>query len=129
MFELVDGDIVKMAGGSRRSLVSARKQLSARGLVVYDRQPGGRYTYTLCDVVTGRPFPGDPRAKVVCEKRSPRVISSVPVTIPPVAKPVPPAIGTRPEGIDLCDIDFPFGHNLGGSGPVMDPSKYRPFDW
>lgn len=48
---------------SRRSLLDARKHLAALGIVVIDRTLGG-HTYTLCDLKTSLPYPGDPKAKL-----------------------------------------------------------------
>src|SRR6266478_4935303 len=58
MFELEDANVVQMAGISRRRIGDARKDLTARGMIVCDREPGGRFTYQLCDLTTGQPFSG-----------------------------------------------------------------------
>jgi hypothetical protein len=58
--------VVEMEGRtklSRRSLLDARKHLAALRIVVYSKTPGG-HVYTLCNLTTGLPYPGDPRAKI-----------------------------------------------------------------
>jgi hypothetical protein len=125
-FELEDADIVETAGISRRTLSDARKQLSTRGLVVCDREPGRPYTYTLCDPVKLRPYPGLPKAKVTYEKPSspPAELADETPAVPAVEA-MPENIGDAWEAFDSCDVSFPFGWNL-----VVPPETvcdYNPF--
>jgi hypothetical protein len=141
-FELKDDELVKMAGVSKGTLNAARKELFEMGMVVCDREPGGRFTYTLCNPKTGRPFPGDPRAKVTYgdESSSPMAdpADETP-TAPPVvsAVTIAPAVSTNAtdvlpesigdaceEGLDLCDTSFEFGWNV---TPQPNVSDYNPF--
>lgn len=134
-FELKDEDVVKMAGVSRGTLKAGRKELSEMGMVVCDREPGGRFTFELCNPKTGRPFPGDPRAKVAYEDDESSHAMADPAEETPTAPPVVPAAIIAPavsteatdalllpeemgyaslEGLDLDsgDTSFPFGWNL-----------------
>ena len=52
----------KQASVSSTSMRVARKQLSELRLIVCERSPGGEYRYDLCDLRTGLPYPGDPKA-------------------------------------------------------------------
>jgi hypothetical protein len=142
-FELKDEDVVKMAGVSRGTLNAARKELSEMGMVVCDREPGGRFTYTLCNPKTGRPFPGDPRAKVAyddeesssatadADDETPTAPPDVPAaiiapTVSTKATDVPPeSIGDACEdGLEFCDTSFEFGWNVTPQPNVCD---YNPF--
>jgi hypothetical protein len=141
-FELKDEYVVHMAGVSRGTLNAARKELFKMGMVVCDREPGGRFTYTLCNPKTGRPFPGDPRAKVAYEEESPFLIAD-PVDEKPTALPVVSAVTIAPafstkstdtlpksmgdaceEGLEFCDTSFEFGWNITPQPTMCD---YNPF--
>lgn len=63
-FRGTDKEIGLAAGVSPRSLAGARKQLANEGVARFERDPGGEYTYTLCDPKTGKPYPGDPKSRV-----------------------------------------------------------------
>lgn len=132
MFELKDSHIVEMTGLSKRSLSAARKQLSERGLAICNRDPGGHYTYTLCDLKTGQPFPGDPKAEVRYQKKSAGRVASIPAPKPPAPKspvtvPVIPGRIVRAEQTDMSDTSFNFGHNAKNSEPSINPSEGRWF--
>jgi len=62
-FEVKDVEMETRTRLSRRSLLDARKHLAALGIVTISRTLGG-HTYTLCDLKTGLPYPGDPKAKL-----------------------------------------------------------------
>jgi hypothetical protein len=55
-----DADLIRLVGGSSRSLRNARPKLQERGLILYERKSNG-YRYTICNPETGRPYPGNPR--------------------------------------------------------------------
>jgi len=114
-FEIKDSHIAKMTGLSKRSLSNARKQLSGRGLAVCSRDQGGHYTYTLCDLKTGQPFPGDPKAIIRHRKKSSNVVASVSSSTLPMARPVASSKTGRIEGVDVVDTDFNYGHNVDSS--------------
>lgn len=80
-FEATDNELAKQAGISAKTISSARANLSKLRLVQCERLPGGTYTYELCDVDTGMPFPGDPRAKASYMKRAGAVVVSPPAPI------------------------------------------------
>jgi hypothetical protein len=127
-FPLKDATIVDMAGISKGTLSTARKKLSDSKLIVCDREPGGQYTYTLCDLKTGKPFPGLPKEKVRYEKPSAPTVETADET--PTAPPVVSAVTIAPavsieatdvelegmgwaciEGLDSFDNSFAFGWN------------------
>jgi hypothetical protein len=62
-FEVKDAEMEAHSGLSRRSLHDARKHLSSLGMVENTKNLGG-HVYTLCDLKTGLPYPGDPKAKL-----------------------------------------------------------------
>lgn len=62
-FEIKDIEMEVRTKLSRRSLLDARKHLAALRIVTYSKTPGG-HVYTLCNLTTGLPYPGDPRAKI-----------------------------------------------------------------
>ena len=66
-FEVKDADLEDESGLSRRSLHDARKHLSSLGMVQITKKPGG-HVYTLCDLRTRLPYPGDPKAKLKWSK-------------------------------------------------------------
>jgi hypothetical protein len=108
-FDVADEDVVKRTTLSPRTLADARKDLSQRGLILCVRQQRG-YRYVICDPSTGQPFPGDPKAQLIHPRKRGKPVeqSAVESDKPPV----PSAPLDRPEGKDLCDTDFAFGHNL-----------------
>jgi hypothetical protein len=67
-FEAKDSEIIVFMGISHRSLCDARKHLSALGVALCERTLGGLYTYTLCDLSTGKPYPGDPNLPISWSK-------------------------------------------------------------
>ena len=119
-FQESDRQITLQAGVSARSLSSARKQLAQTRILRFERAPGGMYTYTLCDLKTGEPYPGDPREKVRFVKgQSPaKPKSSLPER----------EIEPLKSKVELADedTDFKFGHNAPESTGI-DPQQYNPF--
>lgn len=116
-------ELAEMADISTRRLGDARKQLSERGVVICERQRGGKYVYQLCDIATRQPYPGDPKAKVPYKKKSSPATTEPQEKIPvaPTAAsavvmvPVPPeSIGDGSEaGLnDTSDTSFLFGWNV-----------------
>lgn len=65
--EVKDADMEARSGLSRRSLHNARKHLSSLGMVEITKNLGG-HVYTLCDLKTRLPYPGDPKAKLKWSK-------------------------------------------------------------
>lgn len=127
MFEIKDSYIAERTGLSKRSLSSARKQLSGRGLTFCSRDQGGHYTYTLCDLKTGRPFPGDPKERIQHQKKSTNTVASVSPSALPMARPVASSKAVRIEGIDVLDTDFNYGYNVDSSETSINPSERRYF--
>lgn len=123
-FDLKDSDIVEKTGLSKRSLSAARKQLSGRGLAICDRDPGGYYTYTLCDLKTGRPFPGDPKVEVRYQKTPAGGVASIPAPKSPLTTPTIPRSIVRAE---QTDTSFNFGHNAQNAETSINPSEGRWF--
>jgi hypothetical protein len=58
-----DSEISQKVGVSTRSLSKARRSLSELGILQCFKGVDNRYTYILCDLNTGKPFPGNPREK------------------------------------------------------------------
>jgi hypothetical protein len=104
-FDVTDEEITNRTTIAKRTLAISRKDLEQRGLIVCDRLPRG-YSYQLCDPETGLPYPGDPKAKIVPKK-----------------KPLP----VRAEGVDLSDVDFPFGSNLCSAPDSTTPDGEREY--
>ena len=127
VFEVKDSYIEEMTGLSKRSMSNARKQLSGRRLTVCSRDPGGYFTYTLCDLKTGRPFPGDPKARVQHQKKSSNTVASVSPSALPMATPVASSKTVRIEGIDVLDTDFNYGHSVDSSETSINPPERRWF--
>ena len=53
----------EQVGLSQTSMRVARGELKAQGVAVCSRLQGGFYTYEICDLDTGLPYPGDPKQK------------------------------------------------------------------
>ncbi len=64
-----DAEVHEEVGTAARTLCNARKKLQERGLIKYERERGGRYTYELCDPSTGRPYPGPSNVPVIPTKQ------------------------------------------------------------
>jgi len=64
-----DEEVRGEVGAAARTLCNARKKLQERGLITYEREKGGRYTYELCDPGTGRPYPGPSNVPVIPPKQ------------------------------------------------------------
>jgi hypothetical protein len=67
-----DAQLGQLSGLSSRSFCNARKKLQERGLLLYKRSSGNIYIYTLCNLETGQPWPGDPTRPIVYIKKSKR---------------------------------------------------------
>lgn len=59
-----DAAIRNAVGVSERTLCNARKKLSEYGLILREKGEGNKYTYTICNPITRRPYPGDPKARM-----------------------------------------------------------------
>jgi len=104
-FKVDHEDVFERTGISERTLITARKKLLEKGLILYRL-----HVYEVCDPETLKPFPGDP--KIPCRKKS-----TSPDPQPPMPKvEADDAPETKPkmriEGVDLSDVDFPHGWNL-----------------
>jgi hypothetical protein len=116
-FKLADKDIIQWGDVSKRSLTKARKQLAETGLVVFEKLPGGYYTYTICDPQTQKPYPGDPKHPIA--PRKPKTNGSATAAVfTPKIDPVP--------GIDADGTEFNFGFNTTDK-PALDPKSFSPF--
>jgi DNA-binding transcriptional ArsR family regulator len=69
-----DSEIRSAVGVAGRTLCNARKKLFEYGLICSRRGGGGRYTYTICNPETGKPYPGDPKVRVPYENRKRRAV-------------------------------------------------------
>jgi hypothetical protein len=99
-----DGEICKKAGIVPRTLFSARKELVTKGLITYSR-----HVYEVCDATTQKPYSKDPKAKLPYKSKSPPVV------------PTETELTLRDEGVDLSDVDFPYGWNL-----IVQPTEQPP---
>lgn len=124
-FEAKDSEATAKGGAKSRSLTNARIELRQRGLIQFEREPGGEYTYTLCDCRTGRPYPGNP-AEIIQEGQR--------------RKPSSPDFyvldATTNEQSDVAapggtDTDFKYGHNAVTPASLtdeeLDLSEFNPF--
>jgi hypothetical protein len=68
-FDVLDEEITKLTDLSPRTLATARKDLSKRGLIVCRRQTRG-YTYVICDPKTGEPYSGEPKVQIRKERKN-----------------------------------------------------------
>jgi len=120
-FKLTDAEIRRRGHVSTRSLSAARKELRGAGIVRYERAKGGVYTYTLCDVKTGVPYPGEPTSKPERKpKREKQGWAKGPSFTPQFS---------RTESISLESDDptsFDFGFNA-RTPPSLDTSSFSPF--
>jgi hypothetical protein len=144
-FKLKDPELAELSGVSKRRLGDARTELSEMGMVVCEREPGGLFTYELCNPKTGRPYPGDPKAKVPYEKKkkepSPMADTAAETPTerlqPSPKRFIAPAVSTNatevmPEsigdacedGLQFCDTSFEFGWNV---PPQPNVSDFNPF--
>ncbi len=62
-FEVKDAEMEAWSGLSRRSLHDARKHLSSLGMFEITKNLGG-HVYTLCNLKTRLPYPGNPKAEL-----------------------------------------------------------------
>lgn len=67
---VTDARVRATVGVAPRTLCNARKKLQERGLILYKRGEGNKYTYTICDPRTKKAYPGDPRTALACPRRS-----------------------------------------------------------
>jgi hypothetical protein len=56
-----DAEIQAAVGTASRTLCNARKRLQEHGLIECRSGDGNKYTYTICDPVTHKPYPGAQR--------------------------------------------------------------------
>jgi len=108
-FAVFDKEICQQTGSSPRALCSARNELKRFGLISCDRDPGGSYTYSLCDVKTRRPFPGDQKIRPRYTKKE--KVFEQPVSVLGTAT-NNSALGEAPSAREQSgDTSFEFGHN------------------
>jgi|GEM_PF-6232113 len=72
-----DAQITAGIGAAARTLCNARKKLQEFGLVLCQKGEGNKYVYSICNPVTGEPYPGDPRAPLICSKRPTKTNGSI----------------------------------------------------
>jgi hypothetical protein len=132
-FRATDKEIAKTAGVSARALQDARIHLRELGVLYCSREPGGPYTYEICDLNTGRPYECDPKENPPYVKRP---------KLPPengnFTTPLSPSELKHNESspfsniFDAADVefdsyrtvsasptDFNFGHNLNARSPRL----------
>lgn len=102
-FKVDHEDVFKRTGISERTLITARKKLLKKGLILYRL-----HVYEVCDPETLKPFPGDP--KMIPPRKKSSSLQPPQPPAPVVAVEIKPVM--RAEGVDLCDTDFHYGWNL-----------------
>jgi hypothetical protein len=122
-FTATDKEISKQTRMSTRAMHNARSNISSLGLIHCERPVGGAYTYTICDVETGQPYPGDPRVRAPYSKKKqhPSAPGQIhrPVAILPTA-PIEPA----PQKPYSPDTSFDYGKNV-----KSEATAYFSIDW
>jgi hypothetical protein len=121
-FKTTDKEIARASGISARSLTAARRNLLELRLITCDKVRGGGFTYTLCNVVTGNPYPGDPRAKISAQPEASPSQMSTPKDATVDWEPKPPNLT-----LDHEETDFQYGYNAMGTREV-NVEDYSPFD-
>lgn len=117
-FQATDGEIAEAVGVSTRALTGARVKLTRMGIVLCEKSPGEEYTYTLCDLNTGKPYPGPPNVRPPYKKKETGTgtLSAIkPALIPDNSLP------------DNSGTDFDFGYNTSSENVAISPSDYNPF--
>lgn len=107
LIRATDSEINEAVGVAPRTLCNARKKLKERGIVLYEAKRGNRYAYTICNLQTGLPYPGDPKKRIEYVKALRRApyIADVPPTgrAPESANRGPdPGDGHCPHGVPLA---------------------------
>jgi hypothetical protein len=126
-FQATDNEIAKAVGVSARALQGARSHLRELGVLSCSREPGGQYTYEVCDLHTGRPFPCDPKEKLPYVKRPKRAnenesrVTFFPSTLR--AEEVAPSSGAAQPS----DTDFEYGHNVKHKSASIKVEDINPF--
>jgi hypothetical protein len=93
---LSDSEISNVIHVAPRSLTRDRRQLSEYGLVQSNRRGiGYKYTYVICDSVTGKPYPGDPKARI--KHKATQLASSEAENPEPKGKTVKPEVEPKPK--------------------------------
>ena len=114
-FKVDPKDVFERTGISERTLITSRKKLLAKGLILYRL-----HVYEVCDPETLKPFPGDPKIPPPKKSKSPDPQPPMPKE-PDAASESKPKM--RTEGVDLSDVDFPYGWNL-ITRPAEQPKTY-----
>jgi hypothetical protein len=104
-FKVNDGDLCKKAGIVPRTLFSARKELTKKGLITYKR-----HVYELCDATTGQPYSEDPKAKIPYKPKS-----TSPAEAPDVAA--------------SAETDFNFAWNVATQSTSQSATSTYDFDF
>jgi hypothetical protein len=138
-FTATDKEIGEQAGPSPRSLQGARANLTRIGLIACERVPGGIYAYSLCDVASGKPFPGDPKTRVRYVKKESKDkvdthLPPSPASLPTLAKIAPAPLHRAPLHLDsnsramrqevIGDTSFAYGHNQALPEMTYFPSNF-----
>ena len=96
-FTAKDCDIA-LSGVKSRSLCNARKKLQERGLIRYSAGRGNIYTYTICDVETRLPYPGDQKVRVMYQPKRPEPGAKAQGAACGPSKPVIRPVDNEPSG-------------------------------
>jgi hypothetical protein len=62
-------ELEELTGCSRNALITARADLARAGLVQGEPHGGRRFVFHLCDPNTGKPWPGDPKQRIIYERK------------------------------------------------------------
>ncbi len=62
-------ELEKLTGCSRNALITARADLALAGLVQVELHGGQGFVFHLCDPSTGKPWPGDPKQRIIYVKK------------------------------------------------------------
>lgn len=113
--------LIELAGGCRNSYNKARAELIKAGLLRIEQYGTEGFIFHLCNPETGKPWPGDPRKKIVYQRKgAPAVLSTQEF-----------AESRRPSKIDTAGTSFPFGWNEDNSPPAepQDQEPNRQLSW
>jgi hypothetical protein len=94
----------ELVGGSPNSHAKARAELIRAGLVQAEPFGSEGFVFALCDPETGQPWPGDPKERVIYQRKG-APPSVVPLDATSHVKP------KKPPKINSAGTSFPFGAN------------------
>lgn len=126
-FQATDKEITRAVGVSARALQNARIHLRELGVLSCSREPGERYTYEICDLHTGQPFPCDPKEKPPYVKRPKRANENDSRVTPSLSK-LRTELAPSSGAAHTSDTDFDFGHNVKQKSAKLKVEDINPFD-